>query len=47
MVFKWGPVVGRLLTEIITEGKCHLPRLEMLNLRRYETGELVFEPACV
>jgi sarcosine oxidase subunit beta len=45
--FQMGPVVGRLLTEIITEGKCHLPQLEMLNLRRYETGELVYEPACV
>jgi sarcosine oxidase subunit beta len=44
--FQMGPIIGLLLAELITEGKCHLP-IEILNLHRYETGELVYEPACV
>ncbi|MGB9839771.1 NAD(P)/FAD-dependent oxidoreductase [Thermovenabulum sp.] len=44
--FQMGPIVGLLLAELIVEGKSPID-IDVLNLKRFEKGELIFEPACV
>lgn len=44
--FMFGPATGMLLSQCILSEKCELP-IDMLNLRRFEKGELIFEPSVV
>ena len=44
--FMFGPATGMLLAQCILQEKSELP-IDMLNLNRFEKGELIFEPSVV
>lgn len=44
--FMFGPITGKLLAELILTGESSIP-VEMLNYRRFESGNLIREPAVV
>ena len=44
--FMFGPATGMLMSQCILGEKCELP-IDMLNLKRFEKGELIFEPSVV
>jgi sarcosine oxidase subunit beta len=41
--FMHGPVTGKLISEIILDGKAHTLDISMLDLRRFEEGRLILE----
>lgn len=44
--FMFGPATGTLMSQCILGEECQLP-IDMLNLSRFEKGELIFEPSVV